>query len=155
MTTPHTKETLAGEIQHVESSHPIHDLEIDDLKAKKNLERIDPEVAKYSEPLAVRIAPEENRRLKAMIDRRVLPIMVFTYFLQALDKGTIAFASIMGIMDDAGLKGQQVRYPALFIWLPVYFCLYLIYIYIYNILLSTILTSPSTTGSPPASTSPS
>ncbi|KAL3493290.1 major facilitator superfamily domain-containing protein [Aspergillus germanicus] len=38
-----------------------------------------------------------------MIDRRVLVIMVCTYFLQALDKGTMSFASIMGIREHAGL----------------------------------------------------
>lgn len=39
---------------------------------------------------------------------RILTVMVFTYFIQALDKGTMSFASIMGIIDDAHLVGQQV-----------------------------------------------
>jgi hypothetical protein len=33
--------------------------------------------------------------------------MIFTYFLQALDKGTLSFASIMGIQKDTHLVGQQ------------------------------------------------
>jgi hypothetical protein len=37
--------------------------------------------------------------------------MIFTYFLQALDKGTMSFASIMGIKKDTHLVGQQVRFP--------------------------------------------
>jgi len=65
-----------------------------------NYDRIDNELAKYANAVAVEITPEENKRLKSLIDRRVLPIMVFTYFLQALDKGTMSFASIMGIRDD-------------------------------------------------------
>jgi hypothetical protein len=65
-----------------------------------NYDRIDDEIAKYANAEAIEMSPEENQRLKRMIDRRVLPIMVFTYFLQALDKGTMSFASIMGIMDD-------------------------------------------------------
>lgn len=65
-----------------------------------NYDRIDDELAKYANSEAIEISPEENRRLKRMIDTRVLPIMVFTYFLQALDKGTMSFASIMGIRDD-------------------------------------------------------
>jgi MFS family permease len=52
-----------------------------------------------------------------MIDKRVLSIMIFTYFLQALDKGTLSFTVIMGIKTDLGLHGQQ--YP----WLTT--CIYI------------------------------
>jgi hypothetical protein len=67
-----------------------------------NYDRIDDEVAKYANASgdAIIITEEENKRLKSLIDRRVLPIMMFTYFLQALDKGTMSFTSIMGIRDD-------------------------------------------------------
>lgn len=55
------------------------------------------------------VSEEDNKRLKKMIDRRVLVIMILTYFLQALDKGTMSFASIMGIKTDAHLEnGQKV-----------------------------------------------
>lgn len=47
------------------------------------------EVAKYASATAIAISPAENRRLKMLIDKRVLTIMVLTYFLQALDKGTL------------------------------------------------------------------
>jgi hypothetical protein len=69
-------------------------------KDHMNYERVDAELAKYANAVAVEISPEENARLKRMIDRRVLPVMVFTYFLQALDKGTMSFTGIMGIRDD-------------------------------------------------------
>ncbi|KAI4692296.1 uncharacterized protein J4E84_003265 [Alternaria hordeiaustralica] len=62
--------------------------------------RIDKEVAKYANASEVFISEEENARLKKMIDRRVLPIMVITYFLQSLDKGTMSATSIMGIRED-------------------------------------------------------
>lgn len=65
-----------------------------------NYERVDHEVAKYADATGVALSQEEDDRLKKLIDRRVLPIMVFTYFLQALDKGTMSFASIMGIRKD-------------------------------------------------------
>lgn len=76
-----------------------------------NYDRIDNELAKYANAVAVDISPEENLRLKKMINRRVLPIMVFTYFLQALDKGTMSFTSIMGIREDipALKEGNNVR----------------------------------------------
>lgn len=72
-----------------------------DLKADHaNYERVDNEVAKYADASGVALSQEVDDRLKKLIDRRVLPIMVFTYFLQALDKGTMSFASIMGIRKD-------------------------------------------------------
>jgi hypothetical protein len=51
-----------------------------------------------------------SRRLKKLIDRRVLTIMVATYLVQALDKGTLSFTSIMGILDDTHLHGTQVSF---------------------------------------------
>lgn len=65
-----------------------------------NYDRVDNEIAKYADATGIVISEEEDKRLKKLIDRRVLPIMVFTYFLQALDKGTMSFASIMGIRSD-------------------------------------------------------
>lgn len=104
-----------------------HDVEIaaarhveygDDLKKDHmNYDRVDKEVAKYASEVAIDISPEENKRLKTLIDRRVLGIMIFTYFLQALDKGTLSFSSIMGIRTDAHLVGQQ------FSWLTT--CIYI------------------------------
>ena len=65
----------------------------------------------------VTISEEENRRLLRKIDKRVLSVMVITYFAQSLDKGTISFAAIMGIQKDLNLKGQEYS------WLTT--CLYL------------------------------
>lgn len=73
-----------------------------------NFDRVDREVAKYATNESVETSVEENKRLKRMIDRRVLAVMIPTYFLQALDKGTMSFASIMGIREDLGLHAQQV-----------------------------------------------
>jgi hypothetical protein len=70
--------------------------------------RIDPEVAKYATGDGVQVSEAENKRLKRMIDKRVLTVMVFTYFLQALDKGTLSFAAIMNLREDLHLVGQQV-----------------------------------------------
>lgn len=74
-----------------------------------NYDRIDAEVAKYAEANAeaVHISEEENKRLKKLIDRRVLPVMIVTYFLQALDKGTMSFSSIMGIRNDVPILKQN------------------------------------------------
>jgi hypothetical protein len=74
-----------------------------------NYDRVDKEVAKYADAYAdrVHISEEENKRLKKLIDRRVLPIMIVTYFLQALDKGTMSFSSIMGIRNDIPILQQN------------------------------------------------
>lgn len=77
-------------------------------KDHMNFDRVDAEVAKYTEGHAIEIDEATNKRLKRMIDFRVLTVMVFTYFLQALDKGTLSFTSIMGIRADTHLVGQQV-----------------------------------------------
>lgn len=99
---------------------PVVHLEMGDDDMKKDhldYNRIDKEVAKYASDVAIHISPEENSRLKKLVDRRVLSIMIFTYFLQALDKGTLSFTSIMGLPDDLHLVGQQ------FSWLTT--CIYI------------------------------
>ena len=77
-------------------------------KDHMNYDRVDAEVAKYANAVQIEISEEEDKRLKRMIDRRVLPIMVITYFLQALDKGTMSFTSIMGILDDIPVLNTKV-----------------------------------------------
>jgi hypothetical protein len=72
-------------------------------------ERVDKELAKYTAGERIIISEAEDKRLKKLIDRRVLVIMILTYFLQALDKGTMSFTSIMGIRDDLNLVGDKVR----------------------------------------------
>jgi hypothetical protein len=83
--------------------------EVEGLKsAHTNYQLVDDEVAQYASETIVEIDEETNKRLKRLIDKRVLAIMVFTYFIQALDKGTMSFASIMGIITDTHLTGNQV-----------------------------------------------
>ncbi|TVY51345.1 putative transporter [Lachnellula cervina] len=99
---------------------PAVHAENEDENLKKDhmdFNRVDKEVAKYASGVAVHVSPEDNSRLKRQIDKRVLSIMIFTYFLQALDKGTMSFASIMGLPADLHLKGQQ------FSWLTT--CIYI------------------------------
>jgi len=64
-------------------------------------DRMDKDVAKYAAQEPIEISEAENKRLKRMIDKRVLAIMIPTYFLQALDKGTLSFAAIMGMASQA------------------------------------------------------
>ena len=87
-------------------------------KDHQDYSRMDKEVAKYATGEAIHVSEEDSKRLKKMIDKRVLTIMVFTYFLQALDKGTMSFTSIMGLQEDFNLVGTE-----LFPWLTT--CIYI------------------------------
>jgi hypothetical protein len=102
-----------SEVQHREDKHDISQLErtVSDAedfnKDHIDYDRIDKEVAKYAGATRVEISPEEDKRLKRMIDKRVLSVMIFTYFLQALDKGTMSFSAIMGIREDFNMLESQ------------------------------------------------
>ncbi|KAL2432661.1 putative transporter [Exophiala dermatitidis] len=82
-------------------------------------DRIDTDVARYASAAPIEISEAENKRLRRMIDMRVLAIMVPTYFLQALDKGTMSFASIMGIRKDLHLHSQQYSWLTTCIYIAV------------------------------------
>lgn len=97
---------LKDSVSHIEEvdTNSYQNREIGDELAT---EKVDNQILGYIEEEAVEIDDETNRRLRNLIHRRILPCMIGTYFLQALDKGTLSFASIMGIREDAGLVGQQ------------------------------------------------
>ena len=53
------------------------------------------------------LTPENNAKVLRKIDLRLLPILLGIYFLQQLDKSTISYASVFGIIEKAHLHGQQ------------------------------------------------
>ncbi|KAH8588224.1 allantoate permease-like protein [Bisporella sp. PMI_857] len=55
----------------------------------------------------ITVSPEENKRILRKIDLAILPIMLVVYFLQQLDKSSLSYASVFGIIQDANLKGQE------------------------------------------------
>lgn len=70
----------------------------------------DDETSRYVDSQPIIIDAATNKRLFWKINRRVLVIMLVTYFCQSLDKGTLGFSSIMGIQTDAHLVGQEVDF---------------------------------------------
>ncbi|RMY61465.1 hypothetical protein D0863_11255, partial [Hortaea werneckii] len=90
-----------------------------DIQKEQDYSRIDPEVAKYTTGEYVEVSEAESKRLRRLIDTRVLPIMIVTYFLQALDKGTMSFTSIMGIREDTNLKGQEYSWLTTCIYIAI------------------------------------
>ncbi|KAH8685423.1 major facilitator superfamily transporter [Tricladium varicosporioides] len=95
-------------------------MEDEDIKkGHMNYELVDKEVAKYASETIVEIDEETNKRLKRLVDKRVLAIMVCTYFVQTLDKGTMSFASIMGIIKDTHLHGTQYSWLTTVIYIVI------------------------------------
>lgn len=50
---------------------------------------------------------EEEKAVLRRIDFRVLPLLLWAYFFQQLDKSTLGYVSIFGLVEDANLVGQQ------------------------------------------------
>lgn len=55
----------------------------------------------------LRISPKTNARILRRVDIALLPLMLVVYFLHALDKATLSYASVFGLIDDTGLHGSQ------------------------------------------------
>lgn len=93
--------------------------EIEYAKDHQNYEAVDKELAHYVSDARIDISPEKNAELRRKIDKRVLSVMVATYFLQAIDKGTLSFASIMGIITDTNLVGQEYSWLTTCIYITI------------------------------------
>ncbi|KAF7165952.1 hypothetical protein CNMCM6106_001924 [Aspergillus hiratsukae] len=50
---------------------------------------------------------EEEKAVLRRIDRRILPLLLGAYFFQQLDKSSLSYVSIFGIVEDAKLQGMQ------------------------------------------------
>ncbi|PNY25833.1 transporter [Tolypocladium capitatum] len=55
----------------------------------------------------ISVSPVEDARILRRIDIALLPLMLSVYFLQALDKATLSYASIFGLIEDTDLVGDQ------------------------------------------------
>lgn len=53
------------------------------------------------------LTPEINAHVLRKIDLHILPILLGIYFLQFLDKTTLSYASVFGLIEKAHLHGQQ------------------------------------------------
>ncbi|KAL1614287.1 hypothetical protein SLS54_009854 [Diplodia seriata] len=80
----------------------------------------DAEVEQYAQDTVhLHIDPATNKRLLRKINKRILVVMLGTYFCQALDKGTLGFSSIMGITDDAHLHGNDFSWLGTILYMGV------------------------------------
>ncbi|KAJ5257130.1 hypothetical protein N7478_013234 [Penicillium angulare] len=53
------------------------------------------------------LTPENNKHVLRQIDLRLLPILLAIYFLQQLDKSTLSYASVFGLVETTHLHGHQ------------------------------------------------
>ncbi|KAL3460879.1 major facilitator superfamily domain-containing protein [Aspergillus heterothallicus] len=53
------------------------------------------------------IDPEQEKRVKRKIDCVVLPLMCLVFFSQYLDKQSLSYAGIFGLIEELGLHGTQ------------------------------------------------
>lgn len=56
------------------------------------------------------LTSEDNKRVLRKIDLVLLPILLSVYFLQSLDKTTLSYASVFGIIDDANLDPNSDQF---------------------------------------------
>lgn len=113
------KRYSTAEIERVSSEHGDVERKIENVDYTK----VDKEVAKYSSGALIEISPEDDTRLRKLIDRRVLIVMIATYLLQSLDKGTLSFSSVMGLPKDTGMLTPDGKVGPEFPWLTT--CIYI------------------------------
>lgn len=71
------------------------------------------------------ITVEQERAVLRKIDLWVLPVVLMVYFLQQLDKSSLSYTSVFGIVSATNLVGSQyswlnsIVYVAQLIWQPV------------------------------------
>lgn len=55
----------------------------------------------------IHVSPADNKRILRKIDLTILPILLTVYCLQYLDKATLSYASVFGLLKDAHLGGED------------------------------------------------
>ncbi|KAL1988166.1 hypothetical protein VTN96DRAFT_696 [Rasamsonia emersonii] len=68
------------------------------------------------------LTPENNARVLRKIDLRILPIILGIYFLQSLDKTTLAYASVFGLIEKTNLHGLQYSWLGSVVYLAQLVC---------------------------------
>jgi len=98
--------------QDLESSEQQATIETVEDPSKYNAEHISSGKDRAAELLGnsterIIVSEADNKRILRKIDLTILPIMLGVYFLQQLDKSTLSYASVFGLIKDAHLGGQD------------------------------------------------
>ena len=65
----------------------------------------------------ISVTPDENAKVLRKIDWALLPILLTVYCLQSLDKTTLSYAAVFGLLDDTGLVGEQFSWLGSIVYL--------------------------------------
>ncbi|TDZ60888.1 putative transporter [Colletotrichum trifolii] len=63
------------------------------------------------------VSPADSDRILRRIDLYMLPLMLGVYFLQGIDKSTLAYASVFGLIEDTNLVGDQFSWLGSIVYL--------------------------------------
>ncbi|KLU86890.1 allantoate permease, partial [Magnaporthiopsis poae ATCC 64411] len=74
-------------------------------KATKGLDKAEQFLKEAGRTVVVTQA--NNKRVVRLVDMRLLPILLVVYCLQSLDKNTLSYAAVFGLIEDANLMGDQ------------------------------------------------
>ncbi|ORY31060.1 major facilitator superfamily domain-containing protein [Naematelia encephala] len=102
-------------IYHNELEGQYAETHVDDLANVKGQYVVDNDAQGYVDP-TLHVSEAESKRLRRRIDRRILPLLCLAYLCQALDKGTLGTASIMGWQADVGAVGQDYSLTGTLLW---------------------------------------
>src|ERR1700733_9231334 len=93
---------LLGMASHPDISKSIDERNADISKATDSMQTSsEPEVAAFD------INSTAARRVVRKIDYRIIPLLFITYNLNFMDKTILSSASVFGLIEDTGLKGQD------------------------------------------------
>ena len=94
---------------------PIDHIESKDAEANARADKANTILRESGQTIV--LTPENNSRVLRKIDLYILPIILGTYFLQALDKATLSYASVFGLVDDAHLVGHEYSWLGSIVYL--------------------------------------
>ncbi|KAH8427376.1 uncharacterized protein LDX57_005089 [Aspergillus melleus] len=65
--------------------------------------------------------PKDATKILRKVDRRLIPILFFTYMLNFMDKTILSSASVFGLIDDTNLVGQQYSWVSSIFYFGYFF----------------------------------
>src|ERR1700761_7994520 len=77
----------------------------------EHIEKNEKGIDKAAELLAsegrISVSASDNKRVLRKIDLVILPLLLSIYALQSLDKTSLTYASVFGLIQDTHLHGQE------------------------------------------------
>lgn len=109
---------LNDEAESADASHPLLGVGSSPVMSKS-----DDEIQSFSEPEETAFDTDNAaaRSLLRKIDYRIIPLLFITYNLNFMDKTILSSASVLGLGEDTGLKGQQYSWVSSIFYFGYFF----------------------------------